>query len=77
MPFTRVGDTRRRVVKPTEFAVRRAEVIKIEGTDEILYGAEALAASLTSSNPRSLRVLAVPQSMRAETVEMIRATKPR
>ena len=63
-------------MKPTESAVRRAEVIKVEETSEILYGAEVLAASLASTNPRSLRVLAVPQSMRAETVEMIRATKP-
>lgn len=64
-------------MKPTEIAVRRAEVIRIEETDEILYGADVLAASLASDNPRSLRVLAVPGSMRAETVALIRATKPR
>jgi hypothetical protein len=63
-------------MKPTEIAVRRAEVIKIEETNEILYGAEVLAASLASSNPRVLRVLAVPQSKRSETIAMIRATKP-
>ncbi len=64
-------------MKPTEIAVRRAEVITVEETNEVLYGAAVLAATLASSSPRALRVLAVPQSMRGETVQMIRATKPR